>query len=197
MTTVTAKQRALAGHLVANTGISIYKAMVAVGYSPKTALTPSKVTKSKGFMELLEEVMPDDELTRVHKRLLKSRKIDHMVFPLAIDDEDIKTLVESVNGVLRKIMHGETAKHAYWWVDDQKAREGALKLAYQLKGRLAGGSDTVPAAANNVYNTFITQNNLDPASPKAKELMEVTLGALMEQTKRKKIPNEPQPSTQP
>lgn len=55
--------------------------------------------------------------------------------------------------------------------------------------RLLGIANLEPPPPNNVYNTFITQNNLDPASPKAKQLMEVTLDALMEQTKRKKVPN--------
>lgn len=50
-------------------------AMVDVGYSEQTAKTPHKLTKSKGFKEILAEAgITDEYLSKKHKKLLESRK---------------------------------------------------------------------------------------------------------------------------
>lgn len=72
----TIRQRALAGHLVANSGTSIYKAMVAVGYSPNTARTPAKAMKSKGFQDLLKEAgVTEDKITQTINEGLNATKL--------------------------------------------------------------------------------------------------------------------------
>lgn len=181
----TTRHRALIGRLITEKNREpVYKAMMAVGYSKSYALQSTRAIKSKGFMELLEQELPDDMLVRVHKKLLTTKSIDHMVFPLSITDEEIEELVESVGGTLRKIIHGETAKHAYWWIASAKARGDALKLAYDLKGKLGSKEPPTPG---NTYNTFIQQNNINPNTPDAKQLVDSTLDTLMQQTKRKVI----------
>lgn len=203
--------------MVANGGFNTPQTLKAVlleaGYSPNTAHTPSKVIQSRGFQELLEEVMPDNELTTVHLSLLRSTKLDHMTFPLGpkgeddinfsganpeqnpievagvhverttLTDEEIKALIAEVGGTVRRIVHGETARHVYFWAPNDKARQDALKLAYDLKGRLGSKGD--PGAIGNTYNTYIQQNNIDPNGRSAKNIVETTLASLMEGTKRK------------
>ena len=57
----TKKQRLAAENMAKNGGIAS-KAMRDAGYSPKTAKTPSKLTSTKGFMELMDEYGLTDEL---------------------------------------------------------------------------------------------------------------------------------------
>ena len=151
-----------------------------VGYTTSLSESPTKVTKSKGFLELLEQHLPDDKLTKAHLEVLDTKKIEHMVFPLSMTDDDITELVESVNGVVQKFQHSETANHVWYWAADGKLKLDAVKLAYALKGRLGKPDDT---PVSNTYNTFVQQNNINPNAVDAKTLVENTLEMLMNQTR--------------
>jgi polynucleotide 5'-kinase involved in rRNA processing len=71
----TNKQKALAKELVVNgSNTTMKEAMIKVGYSPNTAVAPTKVTESKGFNELLEKYLPDDKLLKVHEEALEAKK---------------------------------------------------------------------------------------------------------------------------
>lgn len=48
--------------------------LVEAGYSPNTALTPAKVLKSKGFVELADEYLPDDMLLEALQEDIKLKK---------------------------------------------------------------------------------------------------------------------------
>lgn len=183
------------------------------GYSKTVAETPSNVTESKGFQELLEQYLPDDKLAATHKTLLKSQKLDHMVFPLGpkgeddaslsgskpnadntiekagkeverttLTDQEIKQLLADVNCTVRRIVHGDHARHVYFWAPDTGARQNALKLAYDIKGKIAPKEPI-----GNTYNTFIQQNNINPNTPESKELVDSTLDMLMAKTKRTNV----------
>jgi len=52
------------------------------------------------------------------------------------DDEIIKMLA-AVNCQVKRIVHGETARHVYFWAIDAKSRKDALDMAYKLKGKYA------------------------------------------------------------
>ena len=162
--------------------IPLGQILIRAGYSEIVAKSPTLVTESKGFQELLEEYLPDDEIQKVHREVLSSKYIDHMVFPLAVTDEDIIELVESVGGTVKKFQHSEQATHVWFWAPNPKVRLDAVKLAYQIKGQLS--KNDTPPAGNNTYNTFIGNNTVNPNAPKAKELAEETLKILMEKTKR-------------
>ena len=56
------------------TGRNTGEIMVAAGYSPKTAKAPTKLTKSKGWEELMEQYLPDKLLASKHKELLEIPK---------------------------------------------------------------------------------------------------------------------------
>lgn len=57
----TVKQKKALNKIVENGG-NVSKAMRDVGYSPATAENPSKLTESKGFMELMDELGLTDNL---------------------------------------------------------------------------------------------------------------------------------------
>lgn len=129
--------------------------MLEVGYPPTTAKNPQQVTESKGFKELMVEFLPDSKLIKKHESLLNSQRLDHMVFPLGPEDEDegrlperykertsltdkeITDMLKEVNCQVRRIVHGETARHVYFWAPDNKSQKEALDMAYKLKGSYA------------------------------------------------------------
>jgi hypothetical protein len=77
-------------------------------------------------------------LTRITSQLGNAAKIDHRVFPLATEDDDIIDTIESIEGCkVKKIMHGETANHVWYWVPDNQARAKSAELIAKLRGRLA------------------------------------------------------------
>ena len=115
---------------------SITKAMEKSGYSEHYS-NNGDVKKTKTFQELVKEHLSDEKVVKRHGFLLESRRLDHMVFPTKMEDELIEELLESVNCTLRKIVHSEQAKHAYFWAYDSKAVKDALDMAYKLKGSYA------------------------------------------------------------
>lgn len=148
--------------------------LLEAGYSKETSETPNRIVDSPAIQSLLEEFLPDNSLVEVHKRLLQTRKLEHMVFPLEhqdpselgmpypivpelreaqlqehriidnLSDEDIIDMLAEVNCKVKRIVHGDTARHVYFWAHDAKAQSGALELGYKLKGHLnkdGGGSN--------------------------------------------------------
>lgn len=112
--------------------------MIAAGYAPSTASDQPKRTRlGKNFRQLLDEIMPEEDIVKQHEALLKSRKLDHMVFPTKLEDEEIAELLASANCILRKVVHSEQAKHAYFWSPDNRARKDALDMLYKIKGNYA------------------------------------------------------------
>lgn len=62
----------LATKKMVENGGNVSMAMRDAGYSEKTAKTPTKLTKSKGFKELIEENLPDDYLICMLKQELET-----------------------------------------------------------------------------------------------------------------------------
>jgi hypothetical protein len=61
--------------MVDKSGKAVGKAMRENGgYSEKTSLTPSKLTNSEGWRELMEEFLDDKLLAKTHHKLLKSKQ---------------------------------------------------------------------------------------------------------------------------
>ncbi|KKK95757.1 hypothetical protein LCGC14_2669610, partial [marine sediment metagenome] len=116
---------------------NITKTMREVGYSENTINTPKNLTNSKGFKELMEKNLPNELLTKKHKALLNSKRIEHLVFPVKTEDKAIVKLLNSVNCTVRKIQHGETAKHVWFWSQNDRALKDGLDMAYKLKGKYA------------------------------------------------------------
>lgn len=136
---------------VVENGRSVSSAMVAAGYSENTAKVPGKLTKSKSWQQMMEEYLPDKMLAQAHQSLISATKLDHMVFPLEgskqtkqldkerskLSDEDIIEMLAEVGCTVRKIVHGEQARHVYFWAADHKPRKDGIDMAYKLKGSYA------------------------------------------------------------
>lgn len=106
----TIKQQRAASKLVENGG-NIGKAMIAAGYSKATAKTPQKLTKSKGWKNLMDDLFPDLLLIKKHRELLYAKKI----------------IVDNTGGKRSVI-----AK-----IPDNPIVARALDMAYKLKGYYA------------------------------------------------------------
>lgn len=126
-----------------------------VGYSPAIAKNPQIITRSKGWKELTEQYLNDNDLTKAHNELLNSRRIDHMVFPLIISDEEITELLLSVNCTPRKFMHSETATHVWFWSPDNKAKKDALDMAYKIKGKYPKNEDPENSQSKQLVESLL------------------------------------------
>lgn len=129
----TARQRR-AFELLAEKGRTKGQAMLEAGYSEVVAASPTKVTESLGWKQLLDEYLPEDELAKHHKQLLNLTKIEHMVFPMATTDDEIKELIRLQGCEVKKIQHGDTATHVWYFLPDANAKKNALEMAYKMRG---------------------------------------------------------------
>jgi len=191
----TPKQKKAAKLIVENSRADVPKPtgeiLAEAGYAQSIQDHPTRVTNSETFQALLQQYIPDDKLAATHTRLLDTRKIEHMTFPLGPEDEDdpnlsgsnpnqknnldglpninqrttltdqeIKDMLKEVNCTVRRIVHGETARHVYYWTHDANAQTKALELAYKMRGLLGkeSGSPTLPGGTINFNlgaNTYI------------------------------------------
>lgn len=76
-----------------------------------------------------DEDLDDDEKDEVFNKGEK--------FGEQLTDDDIRSLLASTNCTVRRIVHGENARHVYFWSADNRARKDALDMAYKLKGKYA------------------------------------------------------------
>ena len=179
------------------------------GYSKDVAERPSTVTESDGYKELMQQYLPDNKLLKKHEELTSAKRLDHMVFPLftgedddepdeslepqahggalkrfkkqgsTLTDDDIIEMLKDVNCTVRKIVHGQTSRHVYFWSPDNQTQLKAVDLAYKLKGKIGGTQAPVAPVTNN------TQINILDGEKLRTEISEVVrraaLGGLNEQ----------------
>lgn len=69
----TIKQKLVASKMVENGG-NLGKSMRQAGYSPSVAKNPQKLTHSKGWAELMNDLFPEELLAKRHKDLLNARR---------------------------------------------------------------------------------------------------------------------------
>jgi phage terminase small subunit len=132
----TPRQEKAAQLYIENGGKSASAAMRDAGYSEATAKNPNKLTSSPTWDDLMDKYLPDKKLVDVHKKMLNAFKLEHMVFPLGMEEQDIKKLLNSVGSKPKKIKHGESAIHVWYWAPDQTARAKSVELGYKVKGKL-------------------------------------------------------------
>lgn len=119
---------------------TLQKIMIESGYSENTSKRPTDLTKSKSFIELLDEMIPNDMVVETQKILLKAVKIETFKFPIYLTDEEIKEAVEDVEGHrLRKVYRNEQkgVATAIVWVRDGIINDKALDKVYKLRGQYA------------------------------------------------------------
>lgn len=68
---MTNRQKLAASKLQETAG-NVSKAMKLAGYSDASAKDPQRLTRSKGWQELMEKHLPDKNLLHIHKELLKN-----------------------------------------------------------------------------------------------------------------------------
>lgn len=116
-------------------GMSIGKIMREAGYSPETSKKPYRLTRSKGFQQLLEEYLPDDMIAKAHQDLFNAHKVDHYVFPASVSDDWIKKTVKEWGFKLTKIAKNEQWKRAYYSMPDHAIRTKGIQEAYKIKNK--------------------------------------------------------------
>jgi hypothetical protein len=80
---------------------------------------------------------------------------------LKLTDEQIIELLESVNCTVRKIAHGDTARHVWFWSPDNKAKKDALDMAYKLRGNYAPEKKDLTSQGEKIGVVILPQKNGD------------------------------------
>lgn len=153
----TAKQKKVVETLLENPGMPVGTAMRTAGYSEASVKNPKELTSTKTWQELMDQYLPDKKLAQAHKKLLDAKYIDHMVFPLATPEEEIRDLLKSVGCTVRRFQHGETAIHCWFWAPNVGAQNKAIEMAYKIKGYIKGEGAQLPPPSGNTINVFIGQ----------------------------------------
>lgn len=133
----TRKQKAAAKIILENPGISTGAAMRQAGYSEAMAKNPQELTESRAWPELMNEFLSERDLAKAHKQLMNSHRLDHMVFPLGLEEEEIREMLAEVNCTARRFMWSDTQTHCWFWSPDNKARKDAIDMGYKLRGSYA------------------------------------------------------------
>lgn len=116
----TARQKKALAILAENGGKSVSAAMRAAGYSPVTAASPSKLTKSKSWDELVEEYLPDTLLA-----------------PKINEGMDAIRVVSSLNTGKQ----ASAATSDFIEVPDYLVRHKYIETALKIKGKLVDRKD--------------------------------------------------------
>lgn len=116
-------------------GTKLSKAMIKAHYAKSTSLTTGKLTRTKGWEELMEQHLPDKLLAKVHKEGLASYKVEKGA-----------------------VIGGEVGiASAEIQVPDFSTRHKYLDSAYKLKGRYPDGE--VGDKTFNVTQIIINPSN--------------------------------------
>jgi hypothetical protein len=129
----TTKQRKTMKALVENGG-SVTMAMRTAGYSEATIKTPSKLTSSENWTDLLEEFLPNEYIMDQHKRLFNQKHITYISFDKNLEDTEIREHLESCGLYVISIRISGNTKLAFYSVPDTQAIKAALDMAHKLKG---------------------------------------------------------------
>ena len=105
--------------------------MKEMGYSESYA-NSGHIKSTKSWKGLMEEFLPQDLLAKKHNELLNASSVDHMVFPVNVEDKDIIELLYEVGCIVKRLMHSETQTHVWFFAPDNNARKSALDMAYKL-----------------------------------------------------------------
>lgn len=149
--------------LALENGGNVSKAMRDAGYSAAMSKNPQKLKKEIGWKALLDKFLPESLVAQRHSQLLNATRVDHMVFPLGpkgkdsinfsggkrnqenkieehverttLTDDEIVEMLAQVDCTVKRIVHGETARHVYFWSADNRARKDALEMVHKLRGK--------------------------------------------------------------
>jgi hypothetical protein len=75
-----------------------------------------------------------------------------------LTDIEIIEMLKEVNCVVRRIVHGNTARHVYFWAADNMARDKALDKAYKIRGRYGDEANLVRTPQMVTYNFLFAKD---------------------------------------
>lgn len=117
-------------------GAKLSHAMKEVGYAPSTSKTTGKLTRTKGWQELLDKNLSDRRLVEAHSELLDARQPAYFTFSKQLSDEEITEHVEAAGFRVIVIRDSDKGKLAFYSTIDTNARKSALDMAYKLKNKM-------------------------------------------------------------
>lgn len=123
--------------LALENGGNVSKAMREAGYSEAMAKNPQKLTQSKAWNDIMEEVFPDNFIVEQHRKLFESRQLDYFVFSKSMLDEEIRQHVEAAGLSVIVIRASDKGKMAFYSTPNDIVRQKALADIYKIKGRYA------------------------------------------------------------
>lgn len=77
-----------------------------------------------------------------------------------LTDKEIIDMLAEVNCTVRRIVHGNSARHVYFWSPDTTARDKALDKAYKLRGRFADETYPLKTPQNVTYNFIFSKETM-------------------------------------
>lgn len=138
----TIKQKLALKKTMENGGV-VSRAMLDAGYSKAMAKNPHKLTRTKGWKELMDEFLPDDDLLRVNTEGLNAVRTISANVIVKSDDPKVRTKQASARDV------------DFIDVPDYAVRHKYLETAYRVKGKL-DNSLKIPEDAGNVESITVT-----------------------------------------
>ena len=142
----TEKQTKAAQKLV-GTGGNVTAAMREAGYKENTINTPSKLTESKAWPELMEKYYPDEKITKIQNKLLGAKFLREDTFPLELTENEVRKIIRSAGGKLsliknfpkRKQTEDQSSCTGYWKVyftiPNEKIIDSVMDKILKSKGR--------------------------------------------------------------
>lgn len=120
---------------MAHTGerVSVSAAMRRAGYSESYAKNPQQLTNTRAWSELLEDIIPIEEVMRVHRSLLLAREGRQSSFPVSLSDQQIMDSLPSYDQCVRIVEDGDE-KICYYSTAKGSLAVRAIDMAYKLYG---------------------------------------------------------------
>ena len=116
---------------------NVRSAMKKAGYSPSYSESTGQIQKTETFMEKFNKIMPEETILGWHNNLGNAKKTQQLTIDKGVKDEVIESWVDSINGVIHKIIEGKLYKTVLFWTRDNKAVKDAIEMAYKLRGDYA------------------------------------------------------------
>ena len=128
-------------------GMSTSKAMREAGYSEAYAKNPSDFKSKKSYQELLDEVMPRDEVAAKHRELMNSVTVKQFEFPIEVSEKKVKEFTASVSKTAHYIKETITKTNSkgvpmsvgnrwvvYAIIPNGQDLKAALEMAFKVRG---------------------------------------------------------------
>lgn len=155
--------------------VSVSRAIRESGlYSPSYAEQPQKLTRSKGWKELVEKNLPDSFLTQRHRKLFDQVRVEYFSFGLKKSDEEITAAVKDAGLELINISYTADSKLAWYSVSDVHAVTKALEMAHKIKGVYQADKTVTPTVTINqaLFYSPVFQQTLREFEEKAKKAIQ-------------------------